>query len=57
MVLIYLKRMESVFGSLSDQQCRMLFCLGLGPRKRGKGIERKIFSMIAETNRVICTEK
>ena len=53
MVLNYLKRMESVVGSFSDQKFRMLFCRGLGPKRREKGSGRKIFSVIAETNRVI----
>ena len=31
----------------------MLLCLRLGPKKKDKSTERKIFSVIAETKRVI----
>ena len=39
--------------SMTDEQRKCLFCLGLGQRNVEKLTQRKIFSMIAETNRVI----
>ena len=39
--------------SMTDEQRKCLFCLGLGPGNVEKLTQRKIFSMIAETNRVI----
>ena len=51
----YFKNIDVIFDYLNDEQRRMLFCLGLGPKRQDKRTERKIFSVIAETNRVIWT--
>ena len=38
---------------MTDKQRECLFCLGLGPGNVEKLTQRKMFSMIAEKNRVI----
>ena len=43
-----LKNIDVIFDFLNDNQYKMLFCLGLGPKKVR-------YSVIAETNRVIGT--
>ena len=50
-----LKNIDVIFDLLFDNQYKMLFCLGSGPKKQDKSTKRKIFSVIAETNRVIRT--
>ena len=55
MAINILKNMDVMFDFLNENQYKMLFCLGLGPKKQDKSTERKIFSVIAETNRVIWT--
>ena len=55
MAINILKNIDVIFDFLNDNQYKMLFCLGLAPKKQDKSTERKIFSVIAETNRVIWT--
>ena len=50
-----LKNIDVIFDFLDDNQYKMLFCLGLGPKKQDKSTERKRFGVIAEINRVIWT--
>ena len=52
-----LKNVDVIFDFLEDNQYKMLFCLGLGPKKQDKSTERKRFGVIAEINRVIWTGK
>ena len=52
---IILRNIYVIFDCLNDKQFKMLFYLGLGPKKQDKNTERKIFSVIAGTNRVIWT--
>ena len=53
MAISFLRNIDVIFDSLNNKQYRTLFCLGLGPKKQENGTEIKIFSGIAETNRVI----
>ena len=55
MVMNCFKNIDVILDYLNDEQRRMLFCLGLGPKRQDKRTERMIFSVIAETNRVIWT--
>ena len=41
--------------TLSMTKCENAVCLGLGPKKHDEGTEIKIFSVVAETNRVTWT--
>ena len=53
LVLSSIKDIGVDCSSMTDEQRKCLFCLGLGPAKVHKSVQRQIFSMVSETNRLV----
>ena len=51
LVLSSIKDMGVDCSSMTDEQCKCLFCLSLCPKKIQKSVRRQIFSMLLKTNR------